>query len=382
MTKKIITIVSVILFSTIAYASQADSGSYKTISICSPDEGSVAVALDIREMVYTDKSDYKAILSTVVEDGKKGAPSAEALVAIFLNARLNKDVAGMKNLIHGEIPDPSQKALDRGSKMVEKWEQIKLNKKWSYGDYHTVIMDQIAPDGHTEKSSLDTIMIDGRYYLAMDFPQEMRMLYGYMMSDKAKGLIESTDYSELKYELKFTQLNSSEQGQSNELTVRVNASFNNFTEDWSEPNNNSENQASDFFCEARKITRSGSDEDFISLWSGNEHLVMSSKDGEKPRIDNSLIEENNADFKRLKSHYKNTVFGGGTFKQVCSIEAGKYVVHYYLTESDPTNLKTITFIKIGGKYYLSNGLGTNLRVFLTNGMVPKKILETWQSQKN
>jgi len=228
-------------------------------------------------------------------------------------------------------------------------------------------------------------MKDSRYYLSQDFGFKkdfnwLLMLFWYMDRNIREGLIESNNCSHLKDTLEFIPPDSSAQGKDNKLIVRLNAKFNKFAEDWSELSSNSENQASDFFCKARQTTLSGNDEEFLSLWSGQEYLKMWSGGGERPKIDEKLLEENYTDFRRLRNTYKKLRFYSEQFKQVCTIDLGKYVVHYYLTKKDPQDLKTIIFMKGNGRYYLSEGLYTNIRHFLTRGMVPKRILEVWQKQ--
>jgi len=378
---------SILLTGTVTFASEADEGLYKTIPVHCPQEDSVAFAVDVRETSYPNPSNpnglnYKTILSTAVEDVNKGAATAEILVAEFIDGIISQDFANVKKFYYSEVPEPNADVI---AKMAESWKmfaEIRLTRKWSFGDYRSISLERVRQNGKSDAWSFEVVLNDGRYYMAMDFGEkfnEVLMLFWYMGGEIKNGVNKSNDVSRLNSTLEFSQPDSSKQGMDNKLIVRVNVKYNKFTEDWSEQQSNAENQASDFFCKARKITLDSSDEEFLSLWSSQENLQVWSSGIARPKIDNKLLTDNYADFRRLKTLYEQKFMG--QFKQICTIDLGKYAVHYYFRKNEPENLKTIIFMSSGGKYYLSEGLYTNIRYFLRQGMVPKRILEVWQAAK-
>jgi len=55
--------------------------------------------VDVREVVYPDGPAYKTILSTAAEDGEKGAPTAEVVVARYIDVIMTQDIDKVKKLI-------------------------------------------------------------------------------------------------------------------------------------------------------------------------------------------------------------------------------------------------------------------------------------------
>jgi len=381
---------SVFLTGTVTFGSEANEGAYKTIAVHCPQEDSAAFAVDMREVRYGNVSNpngisYKAILNTAAEDANKGAATAEILVAEFIDGIISQDFAKLTKFYYSDsdIPEPN---ADMMAKIAEDWKrfaEIRLTLKWSFGDYRYIYLDRVLENGKSDSWDFEVVMIKGRYYMAMDLSEKFNgllMLFWYMGGEINDGAKKSDDVSRLNSTLEFSQPNSSQAGEDNKLIVRLNLKFNKFRKDWSEQQSNAKNEASDFFCKARKITLDGSDEEFLSLWSPQESLHSWSAGIARPKIDNKLLTNDYDGFRRLKSQYKKVKFKG-QFKQICTIDLGKYAIHYYFTKKDPQKFKTIIFMRSGGKYHLSEALQTNIRTFLCREMVAKRILKMWEAGK-
>jgi len=360
-------------------------GEYRTIPIYPRGKGPVTLAADVKEVQYSGDLSYKSRKGQIIQDEMSGAPSAEAVVAEYIDAILTQNNTKLSMLLYDKSTEAIQKKEEEMKaleKMLKGVSDLQFVRKWSFGDYNHVFLNVIPSSEHLYSWSFETVHKEGRYYLVQEYTKTFNnvlMLFWYMDRNARENLIQASDYSALENTLTVTPPDSSIEGKNNVLKIRLNIRYYNNPETaWQTSCNDSLDQASDFFCRAKRISLEGNDQEFLSLWNNQETLKLRSQGEDKIKIDQDLIENHYEDFKRFRHTYRKVRFSEQPFKQVANIDLGQCNIHYYVEKNTPEKLKYILMKNVNNQYYLTEGLYSNVRNFLTTEAFTKPLLSNWQ----
>ncbi len=309
---------------------------------------------------------YSRVAEALAQNKKLVHDSAEQVVVQYMDYLKNSELNKVSSLYFEKNKDQVAWAsyLRREIGTIKGIEFIHARH---FGNYQKIRLRLIPGNKDAHQLNLGIRKIKEKFYRADDWEEAdpVRMLFGYVGANYGRGLEAKHSPRSFQHSIELRSLT----GEKNDYPLRAyfDGELYEFQGQWSPLSlKNKPASPKDFVHTVLLQAGNLTSEEFLDRWSGRYKKNLSEMLSRNPR--------QFKDFQNLYTHDKE-------IKDLLTIVLGHHYVHFYISKSKHSTVKTIIFKRERDGFLLSDIVSSNIKLFVTSALLKEQVVRIWSAQQ-
>lgn len=346
-------------------SSKDDDVVARRIPVFNLKEKTHSLEVKVLEKVYSAGT-YERVAEALTQNRKLVHDSAEKVVLQYVDYIKNGELNAVSSLYFEKNKSRSTLARLVQEKLGTVTD-INFIHAWHFGNYQIIRLRVTSAKGKASQISIGIQELGGKFYRADSWEKAhpVLMLFAYMGGNYKRGLEAKHSPRSFQHSVELRSLAAEKDDYP--LRVYFDGELYEFQKQWSPLNlKNRPPSPRNFVHSVLFRTGTLTSQEFLELWSGRYKKNLS-----------EMLSRNPRQFK----HFQNLYTHDKEIKDLLTMVLGNHYVHYYISKSKPSTVKTIIFKRERDGFLLSDIFSSNIKLFVTSALLKEQVVRIWSAQQ-
>lgn len=337
----------------------------RAIPVYDLDDRVHTLQVTVHEAVYGSEARFP-VAQLPPELATRGTGDPERSVLGYLDAVLRDQPELARSFYPpGEDSDRIQTSYQIYRSALAGTTTVRLDRVWYFGRFRVFHVEPISPGGERPVVTVSVEWTGDRYVRTDhwgDLLQPVQELFWYMVLNINRSRVEGRGPRSFELSIRIEDPQAPEGAAGRSIELAFDGIRYPSVETWTpiKPEGGDLQSPGEFAHRALAIAESGSDQQFLSLWTGKRREWLERTQAESPPFFIGARRE---------------LGGVQAVRDVLTITLGDELVHYFLDRRAPGDLRALVLEREGGRLWLSQDLYASVRELLTSKLFRDELKE-------